>query len=143
MISCIVTGHGEFSNGLTHALEMIAGPQENVIALPFREEEPLETYQKNLEQLSKEMLNKSDELVIFTDLMGGTPFNQSMLVKLTNNNVHVLAGTNLPILLEFMAQTMMGTEIEDLLIKVIESAKQGIVIGELPTEKAEEETDGI
>ncbi|MGX7013524.1 PTS sugar transporter subunit IIA [Vagococcus silagei] len=143
MINCIVTGHGEFSVGLTHALEMIAGPQANMVALPFREEDPLETYVDNMANLKTKLTEDSDTLFIFTDLLGGTPFNQAMLLKGDNPNISVIAGTNLPMLLEFMGQNLMGTTPAEILTQIIESAKTGMVVGELKAAEEVDEVDGI
>ena len=37
-----------------------------------------------------------DGVLVFTDLLGGTPFNQSMMIAQDVDNVEVLTGTNLP-----------------------------------------------
>lgn len=39
MVGCILTGHGEFASGLGSAVEMIAGPQDNLTVVTFRESE--------------------------------------------------------------------------------------------------------
>ena len=35
MIGLIVTGHGNFGSGITSSIELIAGPQEDYIAVDF------------------------------------------------------------------------------------------------------------
>ncbi len=39
MVGCIITGHGDFAQGLMSALEMIAGPQNATQAVIFHEDE--------------------------------------------------------------------------------------------------------
>lgn len=92
----IITGHADFAPGLKSAVELIAGPQDNLIALKFDEATVLEAYQNQLKLLAKE------GATIFTDLLGGTPFNAAMLVKEEQGNLHIVTGSNLPMLLDFI-----------------------------------------
>ena len=39
MVGCIITGHGTFAEGMLGAFEMIAGPQDALVAVPFHEDE--------------------------------------------------------------------------------------------------------
>ena len=41
-------------------------------------------------------------MLVFTDLLGGTPFNQSMMIAQDVDNVEVLTGTNLPMVIELL-----------------------------------------
>ena len=101
MIGFILTGHGHFSTGLKSALDMIAGPQPAFEIVPF-EEEGAGQYGEKLREAVKDMREKTDGVLIFCDLMGGTPFNQSMLISQDVDNVEVVAGVNLPMLIELI-----------------------------------------
>ena len=74
MIGLLVTGHANFGTGITSSVNLIAGEQEAYKAVDF-----LPTY--STEDLTREITKALDELkdcegvIIFTDLMGGTPFN--------------------------------------------------------------------
>ena len=48
MIGIIVTGHGNFASGLTSSLELIAGKQENYIAVDFLKEDGIEQLTEKL-----------------------------------------------------------------------------------------------
>ncbi|MEW8979170.1 MAG: PTS sugar transporter subunit IIA [Symbiobacterium sp.] len=100
MIGCIITGHGGFGPGLAQALSMIAGPQPHLHVIPFRETESLETFEGRLRDALAELLRETGGVLIFTDLMGGTPFRTAMLAASQYENVEVLTGTNLPMLIE-------------------------------------------
>lgn len=100
MIGCIVTGHGEFAPGLAQALGMIAGPQPHLHVVPFRETEPLDAFEGNLRAALSALLAENSGVLIFTDMMGGTPFRTAMLAASQFENVEVLTGTNLPMLIE-------------------------------------------
>ena len=74
MIGLIVTGHANFGSGMTSSVNLIAGEQEAYRYVDF-----LPTY--GTEELTEEIAKAMDELkdcegiIIFTVLMGGSPFN--------------------------------------------------------------------
>ncbi|WP_422719444.1 PTS sugar transporter subunit IIA, partial [Enterococcus gallinarum] len=73
------------------------------------------------------MLETCPAVVILTDLLGGTPFRISMTVASNYPNVEVLAGTNLPMVLEGLALRTISTNVEDFVSMVTDSARDGIV----------------
>lgn len=143
MLRCILTGHGEFAVGLQNALEMIAGPQENLSIIPFHEAESLEVFQGRIESAIQEITNEKANLIILTDLMGGTPFNTAMLYSNGLNNVRVLAGTNLPMLLESVGEMLADNSLQDGADALINAGKSGVVIGQLNRGTTVEQEDGI
>ena len=86
MIGFILTGHGHFSNGLKSSVDMVAGPQEKFEIVPF-EEEAAGAYADKLREAVTAMRNDTDGVLVFVDLMGGTPFNQSMLLTSQLDNI--------------------------------------------------------
>ncbi|MCQ4957072.1 PTS fructose transporter subunit IIA, partial [Veillonella parvula] len=60
------------------------------------------------EELTEEIAKAMDELkdcegiIIFTDLMGGSPFNVAASLGHGKENVRIVAGTNLPMLVEIV-----------------------------------------
>lgn len=140
MIRGIITGHGNFSTGMLHALEMIAGEQEKLVAIPFFESDSMEEYKGKIQT---ELAEESTELIIFTDLMGGTPFNVSMLLGSSVENVSVISGTNLPMLLEFIVQRWSEGEMDQVLERLLHTANKGVVVGKLNFQEKEIEEDGI
>lgn len=99
MVGIIVSGHGHFADGLISASEVIAGSQENLMAVNF----PSGDTSENLyEKLEKAVMNMNCQSFLFlTDISGGTPFNQSVLLSSKcGAECRVVSGTNLPSLLE-------------------------------------------
>lgn len=144
MINAVITGHGEFSIGMLHALEMIAGEQEKFKAVPFFNNDSIEDYKEKLLNVLEEVSDDSSNTIIFTDLKGGTPFNVSMLLTTNMSKVKVVAGSNLPILLEFVGQRFLDGDIEQVLEVLIKTATTGIIVGKIVIEELEyEEEDGI
>jgi PTS system N-acetylgalactosamine-specific IIA component len=98
MVDIIVTGHGDFSEGLVSALHLIAGPQEQVQNVNFHESDSTETLNANL---AAALVNTGTEVVILTDLLGGSPFKEAVMLKMQRpeKNIEVISGTNFPLLL--------------------------------------------
>ena len=125
MIGFILTGHGHFSNGLKSALDMIAGPQPAFEIVPF-EEEAAGQYGDKLREAVKAMRDQTDGVLVFCDLMGGTPFNQSMMITAEQDNISVVAGTNLPMLIDIVMSRTEDSTIEDLVAEAVEVGKEGV-----------------
>ena len=125
MIGCILTGHGTFANGLADALSMIAGDQDYFIPVPFIEAGAA-SYPETLASTIFDLLDQTDGVLIFCDLLGGTPFNQAMMLSQNYNNVEVVTGTNLPMLLETLSLRLASTTLTDLLQTALESGIAGV-----------------
>lgn len=98
MIGIIVTGHGKFASGLASSIEVIAGKQDKFEAVDF----PIGSTSADLAaqlQEAVDRLNCSD-IIFCTDIAGGTPFNQSVILSTHLANSKVISGTNIPVLLE-------------------------------------------
>ena len=102
MVSIIVSGHGQFSLGLLDAFEMIFGKDVNVQAVPFFKGEGLPQMQEKFQQKINQ-IGKDKEVLILVDIFAGTPYNAAAQIAYTNENIDILTGVNLPILLEAAA----------------------------------------
>lgn len=101
MTGILITGHGRFASGIVSALELIAGKQENVVVVDFIENQSTEILKENIE---KSLNLLGDEIIVFCDLAGGSPFKTSVLLSRTTSNkkIEVVAGVNLGMLLEIV-----------------------------------------
>lgn len=138
-MKALITGHAQFANGMKSALELIAGPQEELQVLPFDESTILDEFQN----LLVNFFDGEDDKVVFTDLFGGTLFNQAMLAKGNCSSNHVYSGTNLAMLLEFVTNQMVNPDNPELLQKVEHSAKEGITFDPHFAHEESDESDGI
>lgn len=125
MVGCILTGHGEFASGLGSAVEMIAGPQDNLTVVTFRESEAGD-YVDRIAAAITDSVAKYGNTVVYCDLMGGTPFNQAMLISQEVPGVEVVTGTNLPMLLECLTSISNETTAPELAALALEAGQEGI-----------------
>ena len=99
MIAIIIGTHGMFSEELLKSSEMIFGTQENVGSVTFKPGEGID----NLVEKYNNLMNKldcKDGVLFMVDLFGGSPFNAASMIAMKNNNMEIITGVNLPMLLE-------------------------------------------
>ncbi|MEY8292663.1 PTS mannose/fructose/sorbose family IIA subunit [Carnobacteriaceae bacterium 52-44] len=93
----IVTSHGDLCEGILDSYEMLAGKNENIIAIPLRENDTGE-FENKITELVKSI---DDDILVLCDIYGGTPYNVSYYLYLEQSNrLRVVSGLNLPMLLE-------------------------------------------
>ena len=101
MTALLITGHGNFATGLKSALKLIAGEHEHIIAVDFEVQHSTDDLLKNL-KAAIEGLDKSAEVLVFSDIAGGSPFKMASELKLEYKDrvIEIVAGTNLLMLIE-------------------------------------------
>ncbi len=99
MIAIIIGTHGKFSEQLLKTSEMIFGKQENVATVTFEPGEGTEQLMAKYEDALKS-LDTKDGVVFMVDLFGGSPFNAASRIVIDNENMDIITGVNLPMLLE-------------------------------------------
>jgi PTS system N-acetylgalactosamine-specific IIA component len=141
MLNLIVTGHGEFALGMKSAMELIAGEQSGEY-ITFEPTVSLEDFQSTV-ALAIEKESATGDCFIFTDLLGGTPCNTVMMAASGKSNVHVYAGANLPMLIEFAGARMIGSSAEQTKTMLAETGKAGLTLVTLEAKSQELVEDGI
>ena len=144
MIGLVVTGHANFGSGMTSSVNLIAGEQEANQYVDF-----LPTY--STEDLAAELNKALDALkdcegvIIFTDLMGGTPFNTAAQLGRDRENVRILAGTNLPMLVEVVMSRKFMDDLDGLVDSLLQTGKEQVAKFEFKQALQEEpgDEDGI
>ena len=122
MIGLIVTGHANFGSGMTSSVNLIAGEQEAYRYVDF-----LPTY--GTEELTEEI--------------GGSPFNVAASLGHGKENVRIVAGTNLPMLVEIVMSRKFMDDLDGLVESVLETGKEQVTKYEFKQVVQEESEDGI
>lgn len=141
MIGLILAGHGEFAEGMTSSLELIAGAQENYEKVNF----PGGSSEEFTEDLKVAINNLSncDNIIVLTDITGGTPFQMAAMLTQEYDNIRVVGGVNVGLLIEISMVRAFEDDVDALIEMVLNNAKNAIVKFELPESAEEEEGDGI
>ena len=97
VVRALVAGHGDFAAGLVSAVQQITGRGDVFRAVSARD-----LSGADLETLIRKTLEETGALVVFTDLQAGSCTMAAR--RLTRNlpNVLLVAGANLPMLLDFV-----------------------------------------
>ena len=86
----IIATHGHMAYGINTTLNMLIGAQENLTIINAYTDEckdPIPEFEKIIAE------NPEDDIVIMTDLFGGSVNNNAMLMT-KNERVHVVTGIN-------------------------------------------------
>ncbi|CNL44975.1 PTS mannose transporter subunit IIAB [Yersinia proxima] len=103
-IAIIIGTHGVAAEQLLKTTEMLIGEQENVAYIDFVPGENADTLvEKYTAKL--EGLDTSAGVIFLVDTWGGSPFNAASRIVTDKENYEVIAGVNIPMLVEtFMAR---------------------------------------
>ena len=100
-ISIIVASHGLFAQEALKTAEMILGvPQENTAIVSVTAGRTSDECLAELTDIHNQQSEKTEGTLILVDIFGGTPANIATYLTLTNENVQVYSGLNIPMLLE-------------------------------------------
>lgn len=123
MIKIIITGHGKFSKGVLDSINFIMGAQKDIEKVEFNNMD-LDVYSSQIEDIIK---NSKQGVLIFTDFIGGTPARISTLLCTKYDNVYVITGTNIPMVIESIIKRDSMT-LKELLNNITNVGKDGIQV---------------
>ena len=124
MTGLVVVAHAGLATELIRAAEMIVGPLEGAAAVEIRADDSVETIRTALTAAIDSVA--SAEIIIMTDMFGGTPSNMS-LSFLQESRVEVLTGVNLPMLIRF-ASDRERYGVTELAAQIKESGREGVAV---------------
>lgn len=123
MIGGVIVSHGKLGEELLNALTIILGEAPNIEAISIGWYDDVEESKKKINQ-SLKRVNQKSGAVIFTDMFGGTPSNLSFSF-LKDNQVEIITGVNLPMLIKFVS-LQRSNSLKDVARKVVEQGKKNI-----------------
>lgn len=136
----IIAAHGEYAKGLKSGLDLVVGQMSNLRVVNFLEGDTYDTIDKALNEAYNDLKDFNNILVI-TDLKGGTPFNRSVSLFNDKDNVRVLSGLNFA--LTYQALVSEEEDIDKYLNEVIETGKESIDYFAILEKEEDDELDGI
>ena len=128
MVGIILATHGNFATGIQQSASMIFGEQPNVAAVTLQPNEGPDDVRKKMEE-AVASFEDPQQVLILVDLWGGTPFNQANgLIAGHEDTWAIVAGLNLPMLIDAYASRMMMDTAQELAVQISGSAKEGVRI---------------
>lgn len=144
MKQILIATHGKMASGIRYTAELIVGKMDEITTI-----DAYVTPEDNVEKKFEEYFaqHENDRIFVFTDLMGGS-VNQKLLGYSQKENVTLITGTNLPVLMQVMMADDDVTE--DEIQEFIDDAREELQVVDLGGEKkstveknAEEDTAQI
>jgi fructoselysine and glucoselysine-specific PTS system IIA component len=96
----VIAAHGHFADGILSSLRMILGTIDGIETMNAFVDEDFDIAASVRDCVQS--VKESDELIVLTDMFGGSVNNEFMRY-IGRRNYHLIAGINLPILLELVA----------------------------------------
>lgn len=93
----LLVSHGDLSKSLIDSTEMLVGDTSGLDYMVFDKKMGIDELQ---ELFVKYLEDNEEELLIFTDIKGGTPFNVASILTKDMDNVNIFYGMNLPMVVE-------------------------------------------
>ncbi|WP_297079208.1 mannose/fructose/sorbose PTS transporter subunit IIB [uncultured Enterococcus sp.] len=128
MVGIILASHGDFAKGILQSGAMIFGEQQNVAACVLEPSEGPDDIKAKMEAAIASF-DSQDEILFLVDLWGGTPFNQAnSLFEAHKDNWAIVAGMNLPMVIEAYASRFSMESAQDIAKAIINTAKDGVKV---------------
>lgn len=124
-IAIVIGTHGWAAEQLLKTAEMLLGEQENVGWIDFVPGENAETLiEKYNAQLEK--LDTSKGVLFLVDTWGGSPFNAASRIVVDKEQYEVIAGVNIPMLVETLMARDDNPSFDELVAIAVETGREGV-----------------
>lgn len=118
----VIATHGKMAEGIRSTLEIIVGPQENLICISgYTEEcpEPVAEMKRIVEE------NQENDVVFMTDLLMGS-INNNAVSLMSSGKVHVVTGVNLAAVISLVMSDS-GQDTAEAVREAVESSREMMV----------------
>lgn len=122
-IGGVIISHGQLANELVGATEAVVGDLAHIRAVSIGWHDDVEMAKGEIEQAIKEV-SQGIGVLLLTDMFGGTPTNIAAMF-LDSNDVEIVTGVNLPMVIK-LASTTRETTLHDLAKEVESQGKEAI-----------------
>jgi len=124
MTGLVVVAHAGLAAELINAAEMIVGTIEGAASVEIKPEDSVDQIRSALTSAIESV--SSENIIIMTDMFGGTPSNMS-LSFLQENRIEVLTGVNLPMIIRF-ASDRAQCGVSELASHIRDSGREGVTV---------------
>ena len=101
----LVASHGNFASGALMTAEMFVGETTNdrVRTLGLMPGENIVEFEHYFKNQVNELLDSNQEVIVLTDVIGGSPNNVALSRFLNLDSVDIVTGINIPLLVELIS----------------------------------------
>lgn len=124
MRKIILATHGRLSEAFKSTLELLYGTVDNIDCFCMTKEKSDTQAKKELNKLISN--SNEEELIVLTDLLGGSPANICTEMIMRGHRFKLLAGLNLPMLLTLETIIDSDMSLDQIINKIEVEGKSGI-----------------
>ncbi len=124
-IAGVIVTHGHLAGELLAAAEMIVGPISHIVAVSIGWHDDVDVAREEVQRAISRVA-KNAEVLLLTDMFGGTPTNIASMF-LDEGLVEVVTGVNLPMVIKLATHS--GPEsLAELARRICDQGRQGIYL---------------
>lgn len=133
----VITSHGDLCEGILSSYQMIAGDPSKFIVLKL-DENGISDYATRLNKVLDELVT-NHQIIVLSDIVGGTPYNETLRYVLKHpEKVFLIAGLNLPMLIQAGTISDKETDIQLLLDEILQAGQSSILLAPTAIKNDEE-----
>ncbi|WP_084593758.1 PTS sugar transporter subunit IIA [Anaerococcus provencensis] len=122
MKKVLLISHGHMARGIVSSVDIILGKQDNLEYLSaYVEGEP--PFENELKKIIDD--NRDNDLIILTDLLGGSVNNEVMSMVDGKDNIHLITGMNLILVISILLAD--DSNLPEQINKIIDESRKGII----------------
>lgn len=127
MVGIVLASHGGFADGIAQSAQMLFGEQDNFAHVILKPDEGPDDICGKMEKAIASFDNQ-DEVLFLVDLWGGTPFNQANGLAEKHDKWAIVAGMNLPMVVQALTERMMDANAtaKHIATAVVQPGRDGI-----------------
>lgn len=136
----LLLSHGSFGDGIKDSYRMIVGDNNNILNIGLTDD-GIGPFTDKV-NLTLDELTKEDNVLVLTDVKGGTPFNVALRYQLENpNKIELVSGMNLPMVMEMGMQVEFEEDLKTLSLMAVEIGTNGIYRSDFSDDENSDEND--
>jgi len=124
LVGIVIVSHGEMADGMLDAARMIVGEQEGIATVSLKEMDDVEGLTERVDAAITQV-NAGEGVLVMVDLFGASPFNASTRLAMERDDIEVITGMSLPMLVEVAVQRD-GADLQQLVHIAREAGTSGV-----------------
>ena len=120
----ILMSHGNLASALVESAKMILGSVDDCSVIEILQDYTFDSVENKLNDILE---NTNNDVLIFTDLYGGTPFNIASKFCRQNDKIHLITGMNLDMVIEYFSSNI-SDNCDKLIEDIINVSRDSIIL---------------
>ena len=138
MIGIVVLSHGNMASGMIDSVRLLRGEAEGLESFCLYPHQSVEEFDSGLADAIARV-DSGEGVLILTDVNGGTPAGRALRIAAARSDIEVVAGVNLPLLLEAL-DAREYSDMDELCDQLMEVAPHSISCASRVLRKKQDET---